>query len=121
MHYLVLGTPVPGLDVSGHNDWLASQMAADPASAVNMLVTPDMSADYVADQVNKHNFLGLKPYRTFASDPAEACKVSIPMGREAKLSKALHMVFGMSWSLRSRNTFFPESATSRTKSGPSRK
>ncbi|MEE3336464.1 MAG: amidohydrolase family protein [Candidatus Latescibacterota bacterium] len=72
VHYLVLGTPVPGLDVSGHNDWLASQMAADPASAVNMLVTPDMSADHVADQVNKHNFLGLKPYRTFASDPAEA-------------------------------------------------
>ena len=72
MHYLVLGTPVPGMDAEGHNDWMAQQMAADPVSAVNMAVTPQMSAEYVAAQVKKHNFLGLKPYRTFAPDPAEA-------------------------------------------------
>lgn len=72
MHYLILGTPVVGMDAEGHNDWMAQQMAADPVSAVNMAVTPQMSAEYVAAQVKKHNFLGLKPYRTFAPDPAEA-------------------------------------------------
>ena len=72
MHYLVLGTPVVGMDVEGHNSWMAEELAADPQSAVNMAVTPDMSAEYVAGQVEKHGFLGLKPYRTFAPDPADA-------------------------------------------------
>lgn len=72
MHYLVLGTPMPGMDAEGHNDWMAAQMAADPESAVNMMVTPDMTPDYVAAQVKKHGFFGLKPYRTFADDPAGA-------------------------------------------------
>ena len=70
MHYLILGTPVLGLDAQGHNDWMAEQMRADPDSAINMLVTPDMTADYVAKQVKKHRFFGLKPYRLFAPDPA---------------------------------------------------
>ena len=72
MHYLVLGTPIPGMDAEGHNAWMAEQMAGDPQSAVNMVVTPDMTPDYVAAQVEKHGFMGLKPYRTFASDPANA-------------------------------------------------
>ena len=72
MHYLVLGTPMPGMDAEGHNDWMAAEMAADPQSEVNMMVTPEMSPDYIAAQVKKHNFFGLKPYRTFASDPANA-------------------------------------------------
>ena len=72
IHYLVIGTPVQGMDTEGHNDWMAAQLAVDPKSAVNMFVTPDMTADYVAAQVKKHNFFGLKPYRTFAPDPANA-------------------------------------------------
>jgi hypothetical protein len=70
IHYLVLGTPIVGMDAEGHNDWMAAQMAADPLSAINMMVTPDMAPEYVAAQVKKHSFLGLKPYRTFAPDPA---------------------------------------------------
>ncbi len=70
MHYLVLGTPIPGMDAEGHNGWMARQMTADPRSEVNMLVSPDMQPDDVAEQVKKHNFFGLKPYRTFAPDPA---------------------------------------------------
>lgn len=72
LHLLVLGTPIPGMDAEGHNDWLAAEMAADAESAVNMMVTPEMTPEYVAAQVKKHGFLGLKPYRTFASDPAGA-------------------------------------------------
>jgi len=70
MHYLLLGTPIPGgINIEGHNDWMAQEMKQDPESAINMLVTPDMTPDYVAEQVRKHNFLGLKPYRIFAPEP----------------------------------------------------
>ncbi len=70
MHFLVLGTPISGgIDIDGHNGWMADQVASDPYSAVNMLVTPDMTPEYVAEQVDKHNFFGLKPYRVFAPDP----------------------------------------------------
>ena len=69
MHYLILGMPIPGLDSEGHNNWIAEQMSADPQSEVNMLVTPDMKPEYIAEQVKKHDFFGLKPYRLFAPDP----------------------------------------------------
>ncbi len=72
IHFLMLGTPVPGMDVEGHNAWMAAQVAADPDSAANMAVTPEMTPEYVAGQVEKHCFFGLKPYRLFAPDPAEA-------------------------------------------------
>ena len=71
MHYLILGTPIPGMDAEGHNEWMAEQMKPDPDSAVNMVVTPDMTAEYVAAQVDKHGFFGLKPYRSFAPDKDE--------------------------------------------------
>lgn len=70
IHYLVLGTSIVGINVEGHNDWMAAQMSADPASAVNLLALPEMSPEYVAEQVWEHGFLGLKPYRSFALDPA---------------------------------------------------
>ena len=69
IHYLVLGTPVVGGDLKGHNDWMAAEFAADSKSEINMMVTPDMTQEYVAEQVRKHDFFGLKPYRLFAPDP----------------------------------------------------
>ena len=69
MHYLLLGTPVVGGDLEGHNDWMAAEFAADPKSEINLLVTPDMTPEYVEEQVKKHDFFGLKPYRLFAPDP----------------------------------------------------
>jgi predicted TIM-barrel fold metal-dependent hydrolase len=60
------------MDVAGHNDWMAAQVAGDPASGANMLVTPDMRPEYVAEQVKRHDFFGLKPYRLFAPDPTHA-------------------------------------------------
>ena len=71
LHLLVLGTPMlGGMDYEGHNEWMASQVAEDDQSAANMIVTPDMTPEYVAAQVDKHGFLGLKPYRIFAPDMA---------------------------------------------------
>jgi hypothetical protein len=68
VHFLVLGTPIVGMNAEGHNDFIAAEMKADPDSAINMMVTPDMTADYIAAQVKKHGFFGLKPYRVFAPD-----------------------------------------------------
>ena len=81
MHFLVLGTPIPGMDIAGHNAWVASQMSGDPNSGVNLLVTPEMTPEYVAEQVRIHKFFGLKPYRLFAPDllyrPLSACFIVI--------------------------------------------
>ena len=75
MHYLVLGTPIVGIDIEGHNNWMAREMKQDPESAINMLVTPDMTPEYVASQVKQNGFFGLKPYRIFAQDPTH-CQIS---------------------------------------------
>ena len=96
-HLLVLGTPMPGMDAEGHNDWMAQELKADPKSAINMMVTPDMTPEYVAEQVDKHNFLGLKPYRTFADDPAGARindflpESFIEVAHDKKLAITMHL------------------------------
>lgn len=72
IHYLMLATPVRGMDVDGHNRWLSAEMARDPGSGANMAVTPDMTPEKVAAEVTAGGFVGLKPYRVFADDPAEA-------------------------------------------------
>lgn len=71
-HFLALGTPLPGMDVDGHNQWLADQLTADPDSVASMVVTPAMTPDQVAAQLDACGFFGLKPYRSFAPDPAGA-------------------------------------------------
>jgi glutamate-1-semialdehyde 2,1-aminomutase len=69
-HYLLLGTPLRDIDFEGHNDWLADEAAKDPLSAAAMVVTPSMSPDYIERMVKNKGAAGLKPYRVFASDPA---------------------------------------------------
>lgn len=97
MHHLVLGTPVVGMDAEGHNDWLAGQVAADPLSGVNMAVTPDMPAEYVDAQIERHGFVGLKPYRTFAPDPKEAAirdflpEPLIEVAHQRRLAVTMHL------------------------------
>ena len=75
MHYLALGTPIPGMDVDGHNRWMVDEFSADPDSRVNVIVTPDMSPETVDRQVRDLDAFGLKPYRLYASDPAE-CRIA---------------------------------------------
>lgn len=72
VHYLVLGTPLKGMDVERHNAWLIAQVAPDPDSVVSMIVTPDMEPEYVAKAVKKHDIFGFKPYRSFARDKTNA-------------------------------------------------
>lgn len=65
-HFLVLGTPVPNMDVQVHNDWCLSQLAADPQSRLNRLVTPSCRPDDVARDLQRPGCIGLKPYRLFS-------------------------------------------------------
>ena len=65
-HFLVLGTPAPGIDVDAHNHWAIKQVRQDPASRMNRLVTPKCKVQEIERDINKHGFIGLKPYRLFS-------------------------------------------------------
>lgn len=67
IHYLVLGTPVVGMDAEGHNDWIAHQMRADPQREVNMMVTPQMTQNYVAAQVKENDFFWIEAVSDFCA------------------------------------------------------
>jgi Amidohydrolase len=65
-HFLVLGTPISGIDVASHNAWLISEVHKDPQSRLNRLVTPDCRIDDIARDVQQRGVIGLKPYRMFS-------------------------------------------------------
>lgn len=65
-HFLVLGTPAPGIDVAAHNRWCIEQVRQDPQSRMNRLVTPACRVEEIARDIREWGFVGLKPYRFFA-------------------------------------------------------
>jgi len=65
-HFLVLGAPVPGIDVDAHNHWAVGQIQADPQSRLNRLVTPNCRVDDIRRDVEQAGVIGLKPYRLFS-------------------------------------------------------
>ncbi|MDA0660173.1 MAG: amidohydrolase family protein [Planctomycetota bacterium] len=65
-HFLALGTPAPGIDVSAHNDWCLAQIKKDPQSRFNELVTPSCSLHDIERRVRVRGAIGLKPYRLFS-------------------------------------------------------
>ncbi|MBS10567.1 MAG: hypothetical protein CME19_03045 [Gemmatimonadetes bacterium] len=67
MSFLILGMPKVGTDVDKHNARLAEQVALDPGSRANLLVTPECNVDRIRENVDRHGFIGLKPYRVFSS------------------------------------------------------
>ncbi len=70
--YLLLGTPVSGMEVDGHNEFIAAECAKSPVKLGSMITVPEMTAGKLAETLEKYHFRGLKPYRFFAHDPAEA-------------------------------------------------
>lgn len=65
-HFLVLGTPVPGIDVTAHNRWCIDQVSQDAQSRMNRLVTPQCRVQDIERDVRERGFIGLKPYRLFS-------------------------------------------------------
>jgi len=65
-HFLVLGTPIQGIDVTAHNRWCIEQVQQDPQSRMNRLVTPSCRVEDIERDVREQGFIGLKPYRVFS-------------------------------------------------------
>ncbi len=65
-HFLVLGSPMLGIDVEAHNRWCIDQVRQDPQSRMNRLVTPSCRTDDIERDVRELGFIGLKPYRLFS-------------------------------------------------------
>ncbi|KKR04392.1 MAG: class III aminotransferase [Candidatus Uhrbacteria bacterium GW2011_GWF2_39_13] len=70
--FLALGTPLKNIDMDAHNSWVAGEVIKEKKSYAGMVVTPEMSPDYLEKQVKKYAFKILKPYRVFAKDPANS-------------------------------------------------
>jgi hypothetical protein len=67
MNFLILGMPKAGTDIDQHNDLLAEQVALDPGSRANRLVTPECEIDRIKQDLENSGFIGLKPYRIYSS------------------------------------------------------
>lgn len=65
-HFLVLGTPTLGIDVTAHNRWCIDQVSQDPLSRMNRLVTPTCRVPDIERDILEQGFIGLKPYRLFS-------------------------------------------------------
>ena len=95
--HLLLGTPVPGMDVVYFNRFLAGEMAKSRLKLASAIVSPELSADMLDDTIKKYHFCGLKPYRIFAADPAN-CRITdylpeslLEVADHHKLSITMHL------------------------------
>jgi len=100
IHFLMLGCPITTeMDVTGHNTFLAEEIAQDPRSRANMIAVPGMTPEEIADAVDQYGFVGLKPYRVFSAtgDIAE-CRITdylpeelIEVANDRELFVTLHL------------------------------
>lgn len=78
VHRLSFPFPFAGsCDFEASNEYIAQQTRPDAQSGALMLVHPDMTAEQVERQVQRHGFLGFKPYRFYArSGDAVNCRLT---------------------------------------------
>ena len=67
MGYLILGTPLPGIDVARHVKFIKSQIDGVSGIRYNRLVTPACKLEDIERDLETPEIIGLKPYRLFAS------------------------------------------------------
>lgn len=92
-------------DRIANNDFVAREVAAAQSEGFlaygQMLIAPEMEADYVRQEVQRHGFVGLKPYHLMAQvdgptfqAPIEAylTEAHVQVAHELGLSITLHMV-----------------------------
>lgn len=75
IHFLLIPFPFYRVDLQAQVKFMATEAAKDPLSAAEMVVSPKMEPEWVAEQIERHGFVGLKPYRFFADDPVE-CRIT---------------------------------------------
>lgn len=97
---LFFGYPHPRIDMDAANRFVADEVANQPACRAQMLVRPGMSAEFIAQTVHSHGFVGLKCYHVYAPEPPtfDAPITSflpeehVRVAHERNLSITLHMV-----------------------------
>ena len=74
VHRIAFGFPFRDVDFEGINQFTITESRKDPESGAFLLVCPEMSAEFVEQQIVDEGFLGLKPYRlyTTSGDPAHS-------------------------------------------------
>lgn len=75
VHRLIFPFPfAPACDFDGANRFVSRQSARDASSGSLMLVNPAMTKEYIEEQLDRHGFLGFKPYRFYSvtGDPVES-------------------------------------------------
>jgi hypothetical protein len=76
--FLTLPTPLTGIDIAGHNRWIVEQAgrytppSRDFPVFTAVLITPDMKPEDLQALASNAQVAALKPYRSFAADPADA-------------------------------------------------
>jgi glutamate-1-semialdehyde 2,1-aminomutase len=77
VHRLSFPFPFPQCNFAAANAFLAAELRGDPQSAGLLLVHPGMTDDEVEEQLARHGFLGLKPYRFYsATGDAVQCRIT---------------------------------------------
>lgn len=78
VHRLAFPFPFPyPCDFDASNAFLAAELAHDPHSAGLLLVHPRLTAEEAEEQLDRHGFLGFKPYRFYAiSGDAVNCGIT---------------------------------------------
>ena len=95
--YLLLGYPMAGLDCDGFHRFMAAEIAKSPHKLGSTVVTPEISPEKLDGLIRRCRFTGLKPYRSFAPDPAN-CRITdyfpegqIAVADEHRLCVTMHM------------------------------
>jgi len=78
VHRLAFPFPFwPRCDFEAANRFAAREVGSDRLSGALMVVHPEMTADDLDEQVERHGFLGFKPYRFYSAsgDPVD-CRIT---------------------------------------------
>jgi len=78
VHRLAFPYPFfPSCDFAASNRFVAQETVGDPRSAALMLVHPSMSAAHLEKELDRHAFLGFKPYRFYSTTgDVVSCRIS---------------------------------------------
>ena len=73
--FLLLGTPIPGLDIQAFHAFAAAEAAKNPLHLCSTSIIPQTTPEELDEVIRKYHFTGLKPYRLHTADPAN-CRIT---------------------------------------------
>lgn len=96
---LAFGFPATSVDFAAANAFVAAECRAAGTSG-QLLIQPDMDADFIRQEVQQHGFVGLKPYHLFATEkptfeahiPSFLTPLHMQVADELGLTITLHIV-----------------------------